>query len=208
MASSTPRYRRVYWDSEPLSKKPYYFPKVTSEVSAALALLKTFKVSSVLLAPVERQLEARWLTEYRSSRNSSKAKLDNLREFGDQIGLDVGTLPSLPSQADAQVVFRTAVDSIVDKYGITRRSPVLRDTVELFDMAINHQKPFGLEGKNFQDTVILLAAIDDLRDSGLGVGVFVSADGDFDQETVNRLATPAGVELRLFGGAEALLEDI
>ena len=205
---SRPEYRRVYWDAEPLSSKPYYWPQVTSEVRYAQTLLKAFGVSSVLLAPVERQLEARWLTEYRSLRESSKGKLDKFRQFGKEFGLEIGTLPSLPSQADAQVVLKSAVDSTVGKYGFTRTSPALRDTAELFDMAINHQKPFGQEGKNFQDAVILFAAINDLRDSGDGVGGFVSADGDFDQETIDKHATLAGVKLRLFVGAEALTADL
>lgn len=208
MASSKPEYRRVYWDAEPLSRKPYYWPQVTSEAGLVLNLLKAFGVSSALLAPVERQLEVRWLTEYRNSRESSKAKLDNFKKFANGVGLEIDALPSLPSQEAAQGVLKRAVDATVEKYGFLRPSPALRETAELFELAINHQKPFGQEGKNFQDAVILFAAIDDLRASGLGVGGFVSADGDFDQETIDKHANLAGVKLRLFTGADALLGDL
>ena len=45
-------FRRVYFDGEPLSKKPRQWPLVTVELEGTFALLDVFDVPAVLLEPV------------------------------------------------------------------------------------------------------------------------------------------------------------
>lgn len=202
-------YRRVYWDSEPLLKKPRVWPNISFESRQAFVVLAAFKIPAVLLDPVERQLEAHWLREYRQTRDSAKSKFDSLSEMMKQAGLSTeGLTTKWTSNEDALEAYRKKVDEVVREHSLLRRAPNLRATAELFDMAIHRHKPFGEEGKNFQDAVIVLTAIDDLLDAGEKVGAFVSQDGDFDQATIDRLASRAGVRLRLFDGVKPLQDEL
>jgi hypothetical protein len=129
-----------------LFRKPKHWPQVTAELDLTLNLLKFFRVSPVLLAPVEQQLDTRWLTEYKSSRDSAKARLDSFADTAGQVGIKVPELPELPSQENAQIALKTAVNATIERYTFIRSSPAFRGTAELFDMAIHKKKPFGHEG--------------------------------------------------------------
>jgi hypothetical protein len=75
-------------------------------------------------------------------------------------------------------------------------------------MAIHHKKPFAEKGRNFQDAVICLAAVDDLAGSSESVGAFVSRDDIFEQGMLDSLCEPYGLTLRLFKGEETLNDDM
>jgi hypothetical protein len=204
MDSTPPKYRRIYWDSNPLLK--IRWPNISSDFRETAALLKMFDIKSILLESVEKELEAHWLRGVNETRGEAKRKFDNISEIATRVGIE--TTISLPSRDDLHAAYKKAVETTVSERNLLRRTPALRSAAELFEMAIQHRKPFGEKGKNFQDAVICLAAIDDLLASGESVGVFVSEDGGFDQETLNILAHRVGVELQLFEGIDPLLQDL
>jgi hypothetical protein len=64
-------------------------------------------------------------------------------------------------------------------------------------MAVFQKLPFKEKGRNVQDAVICLAAIDDLASSGEKVGALVSGDEIFSQEVLDGFCKKLNVSLVL-----------
>lgn len=196
MITAEPTYRRIYWDTNILIHEKW--PDVSAAMAQALSLGNSLKVEAVLLEPVERELEAHWRRDLLSAQGS----FDHFRQMVKRVELQV---PEVPLE-DAIKAYRKTVDELVSKHGLVRRAPTYRGLEEVFGMAINHVKPFGEKGKNFQDVVICLAAIDDLANSGSRTGIFVSADGAFDQAVLNAHTSLLSIEFKLFRSVDDVLD--
>lgn len=73
---------------------------------------------------------------------------------------------------------------------------------------IRQRTPFKEKGRNFQDAVICLAAIDDLVASGDKVGAFVSGDNILSQDVFDGLCKKVGVKVILFDSVDRLYQDL
>jgi hypothetical protein len=204
MDELSPPYRRVYFDTNVLIKAKW--PQLSQSMRTALTTSGTFQILNVLLDPVEKELEAHWFRDHLRSKTDATGKVKNLTTLFKQVGLDLQF--TLPSENRLKKAYSVAVETNVTEYGLIRAAPKFRETEELFQMAIHQRKPFGEKGRNFQDAIICLAAIDDLISSSEKSGAFVSRDGIFEQEMLDGLCRERGITLRLFNGEEALNEDL
>jgi hypothetical protein len=200
----TPPYRRIYFDSNLMIRANW--PSLGQTIQNAFALASFFSTASVLLDAVEKELEAHWKRDYRKTFHEAVGKVAGLKKLGDQIGIEVPS--QLPGESDVHEAYRATVEQLVAEHGLVRAAPPLRHTAELFDMAIRHAKPFKEKGKNFQDAVICLAAIDDLAALPGKRGALVSRDDIFDQNTVDAFCKPLGVDLKLFVNEDLLIADL
>lgn len=73
---------------------------------------------------------------------------------------------------------------------------------------IRQRTLFKEKGRNFQDAVICLAAIDDLVASGDKVGAFVSGDNILSQDVFDGLCKKVGIKLILFDSVDRLYQDL
>jgi hypothetical protein len=185
------KFHRIYFDSNVAIKEGW--PKISAALDSLLWVAKLFKISVVLLDVVERELEAHWTREYQEARRATQIA----QEIHARVGLASGAM-RLPELDDVRAAYRKTVDAIVEEHGLVRAKSELRPTTELFEMAIRELKPFQKKGRNFQDVVILLAAIDELARNSGQRGVFLSRDGVFDQSVMTKHSSLRKVELTLF----------
>jgi hypothetical protein len=193
------RIHRIYFDSNVVLKEGW--PRVSAALDGLLWVAKVFKISVVLLDVVARELEAHWMREYKESRRA----IQGLAEIHARIGLPA-EVAGLPKVEEALAAYRRTVGAVEQEHGLVRVKGELRPTSEMFEMAIRESRPFQKKGRNFQDTVILLAAIDDLAKNPGQTGVFLSKDGVFEQSVVSAHSGPRKVELTLFMEVNQLFE--
>lgn len=199
-----PKYTRIYFDSNLMIKAKW--PSLGQTIRNVFELVSLFDTTCVLLDSVERELRAHWERDYRKTQSEAAARVENLRRLGDQVGIIVPS--QLPQESDVHQAYLATVEHLVQDRPLVRAAPPLRCTAELFEMAIHHVKPFKEKGRNFQDAVICLAAIDDLASLPEKNGAFVSRDDIFDQETLDVFCKPIGVDLKLFHDEDALIGDL
>ncbi len=199
-----PRYTRIYLDSNLMIKANWPSPGQTMQ--NVFELVDFFGTTCVLLDAVERELRAHWERDYRKTQLEAVGKVANLKKLGDRVGI---VIPSqLPQESDVYNAYLATVERLVEERPLVRAAPPLRGTAELFELAIHHATPFKEKGKNFQDAVISLAAIDDLASLPEKSGAFVSRDDIFDQRTLDAFCEPLGVYLKLFQNEDALIADL
>ena len=203
------RFRRIYFDSNVAIKEGW--PRFSAAFKQVLQFAQMFKVPVVMLDVVERELEAHWVRDYVET---CKA-IGGVKAIHDRVG--VKTDLQLPVLSEIRAAYRGVVDKTVQEHGIERVAAALRPTSEFFELAIQETKPFQRKGKNFQDAVIVLAAIDDLASkpgevrnplgiNRVGAGAFLSRDGVFDQQTLDALSRSAKVQLTLFPDLDQMLD--
>jgi len=196
-ATTEPLYKRIYWDTNILIHEKW--PEVSAAMTQALDLGNSLNVEAVLLKHVEKEIEAHWSRGFVEARE----KLGPFRQTTQRVGL---VMADPVSHEDALDAYHNTVDKIGKKHKLTRRAPPYRDSESLFEMAIHQTKPFGEKGRNFQDVVICLAAIEDLAVSGVRSGIFVSDDKAFDQATLDVHARSKGLKLKLLESVDGVLE--
>lgn len=204
MAGISPPYRRIYFDSNILIRAKW--PRLSQTMRTALNTASNLSIPVVLLQSVERELKAHCLREFTRNRREIIGKAEALNNLYTSFGFDVSV--SMPSDAKLAKAYDKAVEENALEFQLLRNKPKLRQTKELFEMAIHQKKPFGDKGKNFQDAVICLAAIDDLASSSEKVGAFVSRDDIFDQELLDDLCKSRNVTMRFFNNEVALNDDL
>jgi predicted nucleic acid-binding protein len=204
MSEMSAPYRRIYFDSNLLIKANW--PRLSQTMRTALNTASHLSIPVVLLQSVERELKAHCLRNLFQTRadmiRNAEALSSLCKPFGTKVSM------SLPSEDRLQDVYEKAVDENVIEFNLLRSSPTLRLTEELFEMAIQKKKPFGDKGRNFQDAVICLAAIDDLVSSLGQVGALVSRDNIFEQQVLDDLCQSQGVTMSLFKSEVALNDDM
>jgi len=204
MVDTLPPYRRIYFDTNVLVRARW--PRLSQTMRTALLTASHLAIPTILLQSVEHELRAhcvRNLTEICTQIIDNTHKLASLCE-----GLDDEWASSLPSQRHLEEAYDKAANENVAAFHMLRKAPSLRKTDEMFEMAIHKKKPFGEKGKNFQDAVICLAAIDDLVSSSDHVGAFVSRDDIFEQQTLDDLCKRLDVNMRVFKDEVALNDDM
>ncbi len=199
-----PKHTRIYFDSNLMIKANW--PSLGQTMQNVFELVDFFGATCVLLDAVERELRAHWERDYRKTQLEAAGKVANLKKLSDQVGIVVSS--QLPQESDVHKAYLATVERLLEERPLVRAAPPLRCTAEFFEMAIHHAKPFKEKGKNFQDAVICLAAIDDLASLPEKSGAFVSRDDIFDQKTLDVFCEPLGVYLKLFQNEDALIADL
>jgi PIN domain len=178
------------------------------EVSTTFRNLSTAaqyrNVRLIMLDSVEQELEAHYIREFRDRANEARAKVDRLGRIAEKAALEIEL--QVPPPEEVSESYRATLDHVLATYRMERASVTLRESKELYRMAVSREAPFVKEGSGFQDAIICLAAIDHLAVSGLKIGAFLTRDGIFNTEVLERLARPKGVSLRLFEDAKAAFD--
>lgn len=200
----SPPYARIYFDSNAFISANW--PDLSQAMLNTVRTAEHLEMSSVLLDAVEKELAAHWKRDYRKTQKALIDKSKSLQKLADQLGVEIEL--DLPELSDIDEQYDLMVDNVVEASPLLRAKPSLRNAEELFEMAIHHRVPFKEKGKNFQDAVICLAAIDDLASSFEKVGALVSGDEIFDQDALDVLCKPVDVSLRLFKNLEAVYSDL
>lgn len=204
MSEASLPYRRIYLDANILIRAKW--PRLSQTMRTALETASYLSLPVVLLQSVEGELRAHSLRQLSQVTAAVAGKAEELNNLCEPLGIEVSA--SVPSEDELAASYEKCVDEKVAEFHVLRSAPPLRKVDELFEMAIHRQKPFGDKGKNFQDAVICLAAIDDLVRSGNKAGAFVSRDGIFDQQTLDELSVLGGVRMILFTSEESLNDDM
>jgi len=168
-------FNRVYLETEPLLAGPW--PRVSKALETALRLCQQFGVEIFLPAPVLEQLEAHWRRALNEALKAAAAGRSRVEKLCARVGV---TIPpdEVPSSEETLSKYEGAVGDFLSTWSIQQAPVTTRPIAELFTLAVGLRPPFEAEGKNFQDAVILLSAVDHLLANPVGA-LFLSADGDF-----------------------------
>jgi hypothetical protein len=172
-----------------------------------MSILKDFRIPAILLDAVEKELRAHFLRLLAAAKAETENKARAVSNICESVGVRAPSI-SLPSISKIEAAYNKTSAKYVRQLGLLKRAPQLRDAKELFEMAIQRTKPFQEKGKNFQDAVICLTAIDDLVSSSDKAAAFVSSDGIFEQSVLDQLCGAHGVRLILFGSLQTLTDDL
>jgi citrate lyase gamma subunit len=206
-ANNMPPFAVIYPDSNCLIKEGW--PDVSTTLRNLAAAAEHRGVRLVLLDSVEQELEAHYIREFQEKATEASGKFHRLARIADRAALQVEL--SVPSTEQLGNGYRAAVEEVLATYHIERATVPLRESKELYRMAVYRQAPFAKEGSGFQDAIICLAAIDHLAATGLRTCAFLTNDGIFNDQVLGRLAQPKEVSLRLFedakGAYDCLVDD-
>jgi len=205
MPEISPPYDRVYFDSNVLLRFPW--PRVNQTLLNAMSILKDFRIPAILLDAVEKELRAHFLRVLAAAKAETENKVRAVANICESVGVRAPSIP-LPSIPKIVTAYNKTSAKAIRQLGLLKRAPPLREAKELFEMAIQRTKPFQEKGKNFQDAVICLTAIDDLVSSSDKTAAFVSSDGIFEQNVLDQLCEAHGVKLILFASLQSLTDDL
>jgi PIN domain len=198
-------YDRVYFDSNVFLRLQW--PRVNQTLLNAMSILKDFRIPAILLDSVEKELRAHFLRVLAAAKTETGNKARAVASICKSIGVRAPSI-SLPSIPKIETAYNKTSAKAIRQLGLLKRAPPLREAKQLFEMAIQRAKPFQERGKNFQDAVICLTAIDDLVSSSDKTAAFVSGDGIFEQSVLDELCEAHGVRLIFFGSLQALTDDL
>jgi len=205
MPEISPPYDRVYFDSNVLLR--FQWPRVNQTLLNAMSILKDFRIPAILLDAVEKELRAHFLRVLAAAKAETENKVRAVANICESVGVRAPSIP-LPSIPKIVTAYNKTSAKAIRQLGLLKRAPPLREAKELFEMAIQRTKPFQEKGKNFQDAVICLTAIDDLVSSSDKTAAFVSSDGIFEQNVLDQLCEAHGVKLILFASLQSLTDDL
>jgi hypothetical protein len=205
MPEISPPYDRVYFDSNILLR--LHWPRVNQTLLNAVSILKDFRIPAILLDAVEKELRAHFLRVLAAAKTETENKARAVANICESVGVRPPSI-SLPSIPKIEAAYNKTSAKAIRQLGLLKRAPPLREAKELFEMAIQRTKPFQEKGKNFQDAVICLTAIDDLVSSSDNTAAFVSSDSIFEQSVLDQLCKTHAVKLILFGSLQSLTDDL
>jgi hypothetical protein len=172
-----------------------------------MGILHDFRIPAILLDAVQKELRAHFLRVLAVAKAETENKARAIANVCESVGVRTPSV-SLPSIPKIETAYDKTSAKAIRQLGLLKRAPPLREAKELFEMAIQRTKPFQEKGKNFQDAVICLAAIDDLVSSLDKTAASVSGDGIFEQRVLDQLCEAHGVKLILFASLQSLTDDL
>jgi len=196
---AAPPFRRLYFDTDPLTSGSW--PTVSGLLKHCFYLALVMKVELCVPEPALHERQEQWVREalqsvekVRASTNAAREKLGPLVPMLNMAG---------PSEEDIRRHYHAVEAEAIMEYKIRRTPCDTSSLEEVFQKAVARDFTFEQVGKNvvgFQDCVILLSAVQDLRTSPLPAA-FVSADHIFRKIPD---ITPPEVGLLHIAGIEAL----
>lgn len=205
---------RIYLDTNILIRERW--PDISVKLRGMLNLTRTLQVSVVLPEAVEREIKAHWFRElenelagFRNAESRFHRVLNTVVTDRDLFLVSGPVDFFYESPVDESTVednYAAKVEGLKNEWRVASAplSPVGLDAP--FQMAISHHPPFGDEGKGFQDTVILLSAIEDLSRFPGTPGVLLSGDKDFDHGQIRDLIAGRSVDLKVYHSVDEFLK--
>jgi hypothetical protein len=197
-------FTRIYIDSNILIASNW--PKLSAAVENFLDLALVLNVKVLLPEAVEVELEEHWL------RNLDKkyAGVDrSIKDFENHLGEPEPNAIKLvlPDKDKSLEGYRRRVLEVKDGWGLESIPIATRAISELLRMAARQDAPFKEEGAGFQDTVIYLSVIDDLKQKSDCVGAFISQDAMFrnKKDALITLARSSGVDLEIYHSLQEIV---
>jgi hypothetical protein len=184
-----------------------FLPRWPDEAAGLAALVSNaglFKIPIYLLEAVEIELEAHQLRE-------AKATIQKISKLAQSLPPVGSPAVEIESPDWEKVRSELRAKAAVTKAALGLRSCSFSPLTlqDLFNMAVNHELPFGEDGKHFQDAVILRSVIDTSRLEGLSTVAFVSKNyRDFDVTALADRARKDGITLRIYTSLEAVRDAL
>lgn len=170
-ASEVPRnIASIYFDTNALEVA---WPGISKVIEGIALAAGELGLSVHIPEPVLRELAAHWPQRFSDARNS-------LRVLSAAGVIEAVEVPDLPQ---AQISYERSVREVLAKYNVTTTPLPCASCDDLFDYAIRQDLAFENEGKNFQDTVIVLSIIEHILSTGKTAGVLVSSDRVFTRKS-------------------------
>jgi hypothetical protein len=190
----------IYFDTSILRKAGW--PTLSSRIRQLIVLASKLEIAAVLLDPVKEELEKHRMREYKEAITKQKV-VDLLAALAPAKQIE------FPAAAEVLSDYRQIVEKTIADASLGQGSVTSRNLQEVFSMATSYEIPFkpNGEGAGFQDTVILLSAIDHARAVSVKRILFVTSDGFVNAAPLN-LAAQNSLEIIAFDSIEALLTNL
>jgi hypothetical protein len=198
-------FQRVYFDSNIWIKEGW--PQLSSNLESFLHLAERFGVAVFLPEPVEQELEAHWRRKLHEKLDKTTASIQAVQNLTSEISAKPGTWTP-PDLNSLLVAYRERVRLLKDRWKLGQAAQTCRPLSELYLMAIHYESPFkdDREGAGFQDAVIYLSSIDDLKRNQGQIGAFVSLDREFHDKSIDELAAKAEVRLKVYKSLQEVVD--
>lgn len=180
----------VYFDSNVLRKAGW--PDPSAQLLELLSKLAGASVQPCLVDLVREELTESWIRDLVRDRSSlaSKSKDWCRRSLG--LG-SVEAPAALPTVEEMRKHLAHATAKLTSLF---RAVPTTTQPTAFFTrLAMSRGGAFVEGGKGFNDTVILISALEDMEKHGVESALFVSADGGFKPEGMNQVTR--GKDLRI-----------
>ena len=151
------------------------WPQLSKEVKRIIAAARSRGILVYLPEVVLRELNRHWLEDVELGRAQFQQAHDQVRRLG------LGTIdpPLLNSDTETNAAYVRKVADLLTSTGIKSIPLPSVSCDELLGFAIRQEVAFEDEGKNFQDSLIVLSVVDHMKTAPKSVGVLVSRDGVF-----------------------------
>jgi hypothetical protein len=178
-----PEFDRLYLDTTILRKSNW--PHVSAELGFLLELAKNFKIQVVIPEAAEIEREEQWVRDLVTASQKCDAAMTKRSDVLKAVGLTLAEQHRDDPDA-LREKYKAAAQSAKDANAITTAPLTTRGIAEFLKLAVTRTPPFQISGDKvtgFQDTVILLSIIDDLKACGRNTCVLLSDDGVFSKIT-------------------------
>ena len=179
-----PEFDRLYLDTTVLRKSNW--PHVSAELGFLLELAKNFKIQVVIPEAAEIEREEQWVRELVAASQKCDAAMTKRSDVLKAVGLALAESRRDDPPDALREKYKAAARSAKDANGIATAPLTTRGIAEFLKLAVTRTPPFQISGDKvtgFQDTLILLSIIDDLKACGRNTCVLLSYDGVFSKIT-------------------------
>jgi hypothetical protein len=159
----------------------------------------------VIPEPVEVERQEQWLREFREAAASAKTAASSLMEHLRHIS-SAKYDPPIIDEASLKAEYKRVAEKVKNAHAIRSAPFSERSLSEVFGLSVVRQPPFEKKKDvviGFQDAVILLSVVDDIRRLGKA-SAFVSSDKVF--EKCQPLLLANDVDLRMVPGLQSILD--
>lgn len=166
----------IFLDTNVLDRS---WPSLSNEIRRIARAANDLNISVHIPEVVRRELDHHW----RTSLDALPTKLDQIRyEYARIVG-DGWPSVKVPTSAEAHSTYLRAIEETLKGHNIVEHPDLPNVSCsELLDYAIQRDIAFEEEGKNFQDSLIVLSAVEHMIATSKVAGVIVSNDGVFERK--------------------------
>ena len=204
-----PEFDRLYLDTTTLRKSNW--PHVSAELGFLFGLAKNFRIQVVIPEAAEAEREEQWIRDLLAASQKCVAAMTKRSDLLKAVGLPLAEQPRDDPPDALREKYRAAAQSAKGANGIATAPFTTRGAEEFLRLAVTRTPPFQISGDKvtgFQDTLILLSIIDDLKACGRATCALLSDDGIFSQiGTVSKAEGKTVQHLRTINDVWNILAD-
>jgi len=197
------KFDRVYLDTNAFLGAGW--PQLSEKMKNLLTLARDHDIAVLFPRAVEVEIEEHWIRDLREKSHQALARVNELRKYLSRASGNLMEF-NVPDESSLLQEYRQCVEGIKTLWGLQSVPITERPLDYIFGMATRQHPPFEEQGKGFQDAVIFLSCMDDLRRNPGRTGAFVSADHVFQRNEIETLTNSESVKLSLYRSIEEPLD--